>query len=111
MNQQHVDENEDMNTIPERKIYEGETIEIKPRRKDITEQISNTAQKIPHKKAPVRIMAPSLLSEREVNETEPPKKKFAITSKTSGLLGLLPKPKNSLLTTATSNTMNLDQPL
>ena len=108
MNQQHVDENEDMNTIPERKIYEGETLEIKPRRKDITEQISNTAQKNPHKKAPVRIMAPSLLSEREVNETEPPKKKFAATSKTSGLLGLLPKPKNSLLTTATSNTMKMD---
>ena len=108
-NQQHVDETEDMNTIPERKIYEGETPEIKPRRKDILNvQSSNTAEKNPHKKAPVRIMAPALLSEREVNETEPPRKKFAATSNTSGLLGLLPKPKNSVLTTSTSNSKKED---
>ena len=92
---QHIDLNEDMNTIPKSKVYEGETLEIKPRRKDSTSIKSNgNIQKILPKRAPVRIMAPSLLKDHDIEQNGPPRKVFA-ASKSSGLLGLLPKPKNT----------------
>ena len=92
----HIDENEDIDTIPERKIYEGETLEIKPKRKDaLPMQNGPSSRKNPQKRAPVRIMAPLLLSDRDIEEDRPPKKVFARSSKTSGVLGLLPKPKNT----------------
>ena len=100
---QLIDENEDINTIPERKIYKGETLEIKPKRKDVLPvKKGASSQKNPEKKAPVRIMAPSLLSDHDVEENGPPKKVFAGSSKKSGLLGLLPKPKNTLMSTSSS---------
>ena len=93
--QQHIDLNEDMNTIPKSKVYEGATLEIKPKRKDSTSIKSNgNIQKNLSKRAPVRIMAPSLLKDHDIEQNGPPRKVFA-ASKSSGLLGLLPKPKNT----------------
>ena len=88
----HADENEDLSTIPEHKVYKGATLELKPKKKD---QLSSQSSKFPNKnlkKAPVRILAPSLLSDRDLEDNGPPRKIIA-ASKKSGLLGLLPKPK------------------
>ena len=97
-NNVYVDENEDLNTIPEHKVYKGATLELKPKKKD---QLSSQSSKFPNKnlkKAPVRIMAPSLLSDRDLEDNGPPRKIIA-ASKKSGLLGLLPKPKGQAVPT------------
>ena len=102
-NNLHIDEDEDLNTIPEHKVYKGETLELKPRKKD---QQSVQNSKHPNKslkKGPVRILAPSLMNERDLEDNGPPRKIIAASSKKSGLLGLLPKPKGLVPSTSSPN--------
>ena len=109
-NHLHIDENEDLNTIPKHKVYKGETLELKPKKK---EQASIPSPKIPNKslkKAPVRIMAPSLLTDRDIEDNGPPRKILAASSKKSGLLGLLPKPKGLVIPPTKNNDQKPVEP-
>lgn len=79
-----VDENEDLSTIPKAKTYsENPDLKaIKPKKKN----------------GPVKIMAPSLSSklDDEDDESRRPRIKVEASKVKSGLLGLLPAPKNSV---------------
>ena len=76
-----IDENEDLSTIPQAKVY-SENPDLKAVK--------------PKKKGPVRIMAPSLVNDADDDVKSRPLVKPDGPSKKSGLLGLLPAPKNSI---------------
>lgn len=103
----YVDENEDMDTIPERKVYQGGKAELKPTKTYDSRLLKGIGQKdVSVKKGPVRILAPTLLSDRDIEEGGPPRKKFVPFSTKTGLLGLLPKPKNTSIPKETKGSFH-----
>lgn len=79
----YIDENEDLSTIPEAKVYEPELPKV-------------VAKK--NRKGPVRIMAP-VLGDSDDEADDVTKKPFVPVTgskKKSNLLSLLPPPKNSI---------------
>lgn len=93
-----VDENEDLSTIPKAKVY-SEAPDLKAMK--------------PKKKGPIRIMAPSLITETDEEEKRPFVRPSSSSNKTkSGLLSLLPAPKNSftVISKPTSTTTEAAKP-
>jgi len=91
-----VDENEDLSTIPEAKIY--------------SEKPDLKAIKPKKKKGPIRIMAPSLNGIDDGDDEKDARPVVrAPSTKKSGLFGMLPPPKNSLQT-ASATSLSVSAP-
>ena len=85
-----IDENEDLSTIPKAKTY--------------SENPDLMAMKPKKKKGPIRIMAPTLNSKIDEDDEERPSRVRGPSQKKSGLIGMLPPPKNSISTISSSNS-------